>query len=525
MNEDVTRFSAPKTFTGVVGAGVANAAQRWVNDSRPGIELPGEERLLSDFAQELGAALTAAELFRRGDKIVATLTRDKRGLRPVDPEEFRTLTEKHVRCYRSKPPKNNEVATVAVHRTMSTDDARGVMQSPQFLDLLRTVEQVNDVPLPVLRADGAIELLAPGYDHASATLTLHAGKYEAASLNQARKEIDQLFAEFAFADARSKGVAVAAMLTLFASGLMPSASLRPAFVYIANAPGAGKTICADCAVVPVLGRSYRTPPPEREEEMQKTLLSAVIAAQPVIFFDNMRRHVSSSSLEALLTSPHFSGRVLSASQMFSGENRSTVFITGNGCTVSQDIERRALFVELFSEHARPEDRVYSQRLSEVELIGRRWRLLGALWAFVRHWDENGRPEPSKTRAGYEPWCDTIGAIVEAAGFGCPVEKAQLRDGGDTDRADFVQLVLVLHAEQEFARLDFSGVVTIAAKHGLFERGIGDGEGLDRSTKARFAKYLARHDAIVFPGTPSLRFCIEGKGHQRTYRVEVVKGRD
>jgi len=60
-------------------------------------------------------------------------------------------------------------------------------------------------------------------------------------MSAATKIIDQLLCEFPFADAgRSKAVAVSAMVSLFAVSLLPKEALRPVFLYLANAEGAGK---------------------------------------------------------------------------------------------------------------------------------------------------------------------------------------------------------------------------------------------------------------------------------------------
>jgi len=218
------------------------------------------------------------------------------------------------------------------------------------------------------------------------------------------------------------------MMTLFARGLLPPTALRPAFIYLANAPAAGKTLLADCAVVPVFGRAYRHNLPQKEEELEKVLLTAVMEAQPVLFFDNIKKHLSSPCLEGFLTALHWQGRILSVSKTFSGKNGSTVFLTGNGATVSPDMRRRSLFVELFSEAARAEDRKFQQPLDEAVLVARRGEILGALWSMVQAWDRDGRPACSTTHNGLGSWSNTIAAIVEHAGFGSPIRSRRTSRG-------------------------------------------------------------------------------------------------
>jgi hypothetical protein len=51
-----------------------------------------------------------------------------------------------------------------------------------------------------------------------------------------------LLEEFVFANQRSKSVAVAAMVGVHALGVLPPKSIRPCFLYLANAEGAGKSV-------------------------------------------------------------------------------------------------------------------------------------------------------------------------------------------------------------------------------------------------------------------------------------------
>ena len=99
-----------------------------------------------------------------------------------------------------------------------------------------------------------------------------------------------------------------------------------------------------------------------------------------------------------------------------------MFVTGNGCTVSPDMRRRTLFVELFMENERAEDRKFQRELDEAALLNMRSAILSALWAFVREWNAAGRPKPSRTHSSFPQWAEIIGGIVEFAGYCCPLQQ-------------------------------------------------------------------------------------------------------
>ena len=200
--------------------------------------------------------------------------------------------------------------------------------------------------------------------------------------------------------------------------------------------------------------------------------------------------------------------------MFAGENLMTVFVTGNGCTVSSDMRRRSLFVELFMEDERAEDRKFGRVLDDAVLLTLRPSILAALWALVREWDAAGRPKPSRTHTAFPRWAEIIGGIVEFAGYGCPLECAEIPSAADVDGADMRELVKLV---DEGKSLTFDEVVNLSRKHGLFERIIGsDDSDLKPSDKSTLGKLLKRYDWRVF--SSARRFVVDGKGHSRTCRV-------
>ena len=488
-----------------------------LNSSKPKVGLPCDGRLLSTFAAELAEILKGRGMYQRGG-LPFVVNSQHDGLDIVTAQMLRTFAEEHLVCFRIRRAGETELS---LDRTMSEGDAKGVLCSQQFLNRLPNLERIATARLPVIRQNGEIELLPAGYDAESLILTVPQCEYdEGMPLSEARKVIDGLLEEFPFADAkRSKAVAVSAMVSLFAVGLLPKAALRPAFVYLANAEGAGKTILAKCAISPVHGFVDTEGSPKDKAEIAKELLTAVIEARTYILLDNCKGHVDSSQLEAFLTAVRWKGRVLGVSKSFCGENNVTVFITGNSCTVSPDVRRRSLFIELFMEDERAEDRKFSRTLDDAALLGMRAGVLAALWAFVREWDAAGRPKPSRSHSSFPRWAEITGGIVEFAGYGCPLETAEIESAADTDGADMRELVNLLGVVQ--APVKFDELVAVARQHGLFERIIGSEDALKASEKSAFGKLLKRFDRRVFAA--GRRFLVDGKGHSRKFHVKTEAG--
>jgi len=514
MQQRVTTFEPPPAKP---KSGHGDNLIELLSDGRPKIGLPGDGREIGHFGAELGDVLAGNGFFQRGEMVVR-LNEKADGFSTVTEQQLRTAIEIHCVCVKKK---SEGELTFTIRKTMTADQARAVLASQQFREKMPPIARVNGARLPVLRTGGTTELLPPGYDEQSQTFTtsdIGGGQCE-----DGKRILDDLLCEFCFADnGRSKAVAVSAMLTVYGRGLLPGTALAPAFIYLANSEGAGKTLLGDCATFPVFGRTFRADFARRDEEMAKFLTAIAAEGQPVIFFDNAKGHLNSAAFERYLTGSEWTGRILGENRTFTGPADAVCFITGNGCTVSADLRRRALFCELFMVEDAPESRKFRHELSEEILQARREEILAALWALVREWDAAGRPPGTLTRPGVTEWGRIIGGIVENAGWASPLGEHELNDGGDTDLADIRKLIEAIDERHGGASIQFSELAELAAEKGLFGRIVGDdGKSLESSDRSKFGKLLCRYERRIFRNS-GLRFLVEGKSRGRRFRVEEIE---
>jgi len=490
-------------------------------NGKPALLLPGDGRLISDFADELGELLNGHGIFNRKGAAF-TLDHEGQRLKLAEAGWLRTWVEAQVVPFKkSYSEKSGEIKIV---KTMAKETADAVLVSPQFLDQLPQVERFHPCPMPWLRNAGRIELLPLGLDHASGTFTSDPGfQIEVMPFTNAKAEIENLLAEFPWADdgGRSKAVAIAAMLTTFAGGLLPSRSTKPVFIYSANAEGSGKTTLAQLAGTPYADTPAEAAPRD-ETEWQKKLLSLVISGRRLVLLDNLKGHLNSPSFEGYTTSATFGGRILGGSREFTGEAGATILITGNGLTFTPDLRRRALIVELFMRELRAEDRSFRRRLTPATITAMRPRILSALWGIVTAWNLAGRPPASRMNTSFPEWCETIGGMVEFAGWGCPTAPAQIEGMGDTDTADFAALAAAMEPSR---RYEFEQLTIMIEELGLFEHLTTDRDsdgGLSRRSKKTISTVLGRY--VGRRVTESGYFTSLGKGHQRRYCLRAEHDR-
>ena len=487
----------------------------------PKIRLPGNGHRIGQTAEDLGKALREQDLFER-DGIVLMVNRRGR-LSVMSSEKFHSWIEDYVAPY--KLGEQGEEAA-----SMSDKCAAGVLASEQFIRELRPIRRVATVRLPVIRKDGTLELLPEGYDADTQVLTRSEMELQDdMTLDQAKETFDLWMVDFPWPmdpaeAARSKAVALAAMFAPYLDLMLAPREPRPAFIFSANSEGAGKTLLCRLAVCPVFGPMRITAPPEGSdsEELTKALNAAAINGEPYLVFDNWRGEIKSSSLEAFITANVWGGRVLGQSRNFEVEKSCLIYVTANTARVNADMRRRCLQLGLHVQEAKIEQKIFSRAISEEDILSARPQLLGALWAFVKHWDQQGRPPGSVKHSSFPRWSAQVGGIVELVTSVHPC-TVPLKSADDT-LADMEKLVGAVMVDESQPLLEFRPAELMAKSRelGLFAWVL-DEEPPEhdkeiRRERSAFGKILARFDGRSF-GFKRLE--VKGEGHARMIQVHHI----
>ncbi len=436
------------------------------------VRVPSEGYGAHRFFTDVGGRLREKAIFRIGRKVV--VVEEETGAHQEMSADWFTswITEYMI------PAKfiYDSEAGITRHKevTIPSKLASACLASDQFLKNLRTLDRVNMQRMPVLRTPtaefprGRMELLPLGYDAESRTYTLPGALpiNPHLTLEEARRHYMELVKEFPFGDykedteanraagtvgkSRSMSVHLANMISMFGQGLLNELNKRLHFVYTANAQRSGKTLLAQAAVVPIFGPAKTKSLPKDDAELRKMLATAAFQNAPYFFLDDLEGKLNSTALNAFMTSSTYSDRMFNAQEDRDARKQTVVIITGNNLGLSTDIANRTLRCQLYTDEFNAQARTIRREIDEEYLARPEVRrdLLSALWCFVRSWDEAGRPTGRKLGGrvlkGFEPWCDTFGGIVIAAGFSDPMEAPPADDwSGDTESSDMDTLVGVL----------------------------------------------------------------------------------
>lgn len=287
--------------------------------------------------------------------------------------------------------------------------ARAIMAKPGERGFRKLVAVVT---APTLRADGSI-LDTPGHDEASGLLyySEHPNPLRVPTAPTPADALEALrflwkpVAQFPLVDDVARGVVLHGMLSAVLRASLPTA---PGIGLDAPAAGSGKTLLARCIGTLATGTDPAIlPPTDTDEETRKRLFAVLREGQRVVLWDNVREPLGSAALDAFLTAPTFSDRILGSSETMTLPNRAMFIATGNNLRMTSDTCRRVLLARIDAQSETPYTRDFSFDPAHM-LASDRQRYAVAALTIVRAYITAGRPKAAKGRtASFEVWDDLV----------------------------------------------------------------------------------------------------------------------
>jgi hypothetical protein len=256
------------------------------------------------------------------------------------------------------------------------------------------------------------------------------------------------FRTFCFADAEmiceSDGVSIvdirrppgfdesSFLCSLLGAVCRPSLWLAPGSLFRAaphSGAGKGKLVCCVCAV------AYGRQPSAvtaggGAEEMEKRISAALLEGGPAVLFDNFNNvTLRSASLESALTERPAKVRQFRTLDLITLNALASVFVTGNGVLLAQDIVRRFIPTEFDARMEDPERRRFSGDILD-DVAQRRPELLAALLTIWRYGRLADGLMQGIALGSYEQWCAWARDPLLTLGCRDPVERmseAKARD--------------------------------------------------------------------------------------------------
>ena len=481
-------------------------------------------------------------LFKNGDALVEVNEADARML-TLDPEGVGLRLQRRFR----------------VEKALK----EGVVPADLPPRVLRALlSEVPTLPIPSLNAvvrgpfalaDGTV-VDTPGYDPVSRVYYVADAPYPP----QARRDVGIQEAEdalrriwhpvhlFPLKSDVDRGILLAALLSAV---VRPSLSIAPGYVITAHTAGTGKTLLAQVVGALQTGASVAaTPLPRDEEERRKQLFASLRHGSQFLLYDNAERglQLDSAVLANLVTSSEIESRVLGVSNIERRPNRLTVVLTGNNLTLSGDLNRRLLPINLDAQVEHPWNRKFP--FHPVSYVHANWLDLRiAALELIQAWHNHGAPE-CEGATGFPEWDALVRSVVVWAAenlmigvdFADPAEAIKESYADDPETEALGQLlrawsdvfgakeVLIKEVQEVLSRADgalFPGGETEEppeASAALLEACsvILDGGGKTSTGESRrLGMYLSSHEGQIIGG---FKFVKCGtRGGARKWRVECV----
>lgn len=213
--------------------------------------------------------------------------------------------------------------------------------------------------------------------------------------------------------------AIAAALTPFVRPLIRGN--MPLFYFKAPAQGSGKSKLANVLMWPALGGSLPVSGlAESEDEREKVITSTLLSGTPVCNFDNIKGSLSSPALERLLTSEEWRARLLGGNTIVQLPNDALWLLTANNLTISEDMGRRSLCVQIDpgcpDPHRSENKQTYKHPDQPQYTASIRPRLVACFLSLIRYWVSAGCPRPHTRLEGFDKWSNVVGGILCATGM-------------------------------------------------------------------------------------------------------------
>ncbi len=352
--------------------------------------------------------------------------------KPVGKDELRHRVSKTMRFVST----SHDRGTVNIAPKASVMEDLLARQSYNEFPALETI-----VTAPILAPDGTITTRT-GYSRSARTFYHAPGEVAIGDISATAKNlaaarallIDDYLGEFPFADQASRAHAVALMILPFVRQVISG----PTPLHLIDAPteGTGKGLLSDIVTM-VFSPDGAAVAAEvgDEAEWSKTITSQLQDAPSHILIDNVNRPLRSASLNAVLTSSIWRGRILGQSTMAQLPNRAVWMATGNNPEMNAEIARRTLLIHLDAGLENPSQRTGFRRPDlRCDVRENRSALVTAVLTMIAVWQSLGRPRYTKRKMGsFEEWSNVIGGILQASGVAGFLENMEnLREKADVE---------------------------------------------------------------------------------------------
>lgn len=301
---------------------------------------------------------------------------------------------------------------------------------------------------PVVLPDGVVTT-KPGYYRG--TQTLYTGLVRCDDVpdnpnkNQLKDAVELLLKplhDFPFVTDADKANALSLPLGIVGRGVIDG--LTPANMIAATTHGTGKGLLSETLYRMSTGQNLAIETWKSDgEEFRKQVTSSLMEGSRLICYDNINDEMDSGNFAAVVTANTWKDRQLGSNRNLTLKNRTIFLATANNPTMSAEVQRRFITVELATNLENPADRQdFKIRNLSKWIKKNQASLIAALLTLWRAWFAAGKPRWKKCKLGsFEEYCEIIGGVLAVAGIdGFLGNKERVRAEVDSESSMWARFV-------------------------------------------------------------------------------------
>jgi len=296
----------------------------------------------------------------------------------------------------------------------------------------------------------------------------------------------------------------------------------PIYMIEAPSPGTGKTLLAQVLSYPFIGRSLEAMAEGRnDEEMRKRISAKLLNSPAYILIDNVTQKVAYGSLASAVTSGVWEDRRLGVSQIMRLPVKCTWILTGNNPTLSSEIARRCVRIQIDAGREQPWLRNDFKHKDIISWVKKnREDLIWSALVLIQNWISNGKniPENTTIMGMFEDWSRVMSGILELNGIrGFLKNMDKLYTDSDIETAVWSSFVNIWWETYESGEVSTADLYNILISNDI---PIEFGSGSERSQKISLGKQISQMRNRRFG-----KFCIASarqKNHMQLWRLEFTE---
>lgn len=267
-------------------------------------------------------------------------------------------------------------------------------------------------PCPVLIERDTKLVVITGYDLESGVLAAGEPPQDM-SLNDARKLLDEITADFKYTTPADRARHLASIITpaLVLGGLLGGRA--PIDLSEANESQAGKGY-KNKVVSALYNMKLRTITQRKSGVggIEESFSSALIAGAPIISLDNMRGKVDLPAIESFITEDTYQARIPYSADVEIDARRIVLMMTSNKAEITIDLGNRSSITRILKQPDGYQFQQYAEGDILDHVCANQPRYLGAVFAIVKAWHSAGKLRTTETRHDFRRWATVLDWIVQ-----------------------------------------------------------------------------------------------------------------